>query len=109
MGMKVIRKPKPNLPGMSLTELYSYIHELEDENARLEESFQKATGEISSDPLPIHAHWIDRTYWYGNLGKCEYECSHCGYRINHKPQSRGDGKGGKFCDECGAIMDKTEE
>ncbi len=28
------------------------IAELESENARLEESFQKATGEIAADPLP---------------------------------------------------------
>lgn len=32
--------------------LVAYIKELEEENARLEESFQRATGEIAADPLP---------------------------------------------------------
>lgn len=33
-------------------ELVARLSELEEENARLEESFQRATGEIASDPLP---------------------------------------------------------
>ena len=33
-------------------ELVARLSELEEENARLEESFQKATGEIAADPLP---------------------------------------------------------
>lgn len=60
----------------------------------------------SADVQPIvNAHWIDKTTWFGSIGKCCYECSECGYQIPHKPQSRGDGKGGKWCDECGARMD----
>lgn len=30
----------------------AYVKELKKENARLEESFQRATGEIAADPLP---------------------------------------------------------
>lgn len=55
--------------------------------------------------LVRHGHWIDKTVWCGGIGRCEYECSNCGYRVMCKPNSRGDGKGGKFCDECGAKMD----
>jgi len=50
--MQVIHKPKPKPELMTQTELLAYVHELENENARLEESFQKATGEIAADPLP---------------------------------------------------------
>ena len=42
--MQVIHKPKPDPKLMTQTELLAYIHELEEENKRLEESFQKATG-----------------------------------------------------------------
>ena len=37
---------------MTVTDLLNYVRDLEAENARLEESFQKATGEIAADPLP---------------------------------------------------------
>lgn len=63
--MKIIIKPKPDkdkmitihrikkeLTDMTIRGLFTYVHELENENARLEESFQKATGEIAADPLP---------------------------------------------------------
>lgn len=50
--MQVIHKPKPDPKLMTQTELLAYVHEIENENARLEESFQKATGEIAADPLP---------------------------------------------------------
>lgn len=50
--MQVIHKPKPQPELMTQTELLAYVHELEAENARLEESFQRATGEIAADPLP---------------------------------------------------------
>lgn len=51
--MQVIIKPQPEL--MTRTELLAYVHELRAENARLEESFQKATGEIVADALPTFA------------------------------------------------------
>lgn len=51
--MQVIHKPKPKLELMTQTEILAYVHQLENENARLEESFQRATtGEIAADPLP---------------------------------------------------------
>lgn len=50
--MQVIHKPKPKPELMTQTELLAYVHELEAENARLEESFQRAMGEIAADPLP---------------------------------------------------------
>ena len=61
------------------------------------------------DVVPVrHGKWIDKTIWFGSIGKCCYECSECGYQIQYKPQSRGDGKGGKYCDDCGARMDGNE-
>lgn len=50
--MKIIIKPKPDKNKMTLVQLFDYIDQLEAENARLEESFQRATGEIVADPLP---------------------------------------------------------
>ena len=50
--MTEIHKPKPDPKMMTQTELLAYVHEIENENARLEESFQRATGEIAADPLP---------------------------------------------------------
>lgn len=49
--------------------------------------------------------WVDKTVWIRGIGHYKYECSCCGYVVNHKPKSRGDGKGGKYCDECGAKME----
>lgn len=50
--MITIHKIKKELTDMTIRGLFTYVHELEEENARLEESFQKATGEIAADPLP---------------------------------------------------------
>lgn len=44
------KKVKPEM--MTITELIAYVKELEKENARLEELYQKAVGEINTDPLP---------------------------------------------------------
>ena len=55
---------------------------------------------------PTTAHWIDKTDWTGTLGYCQYQCSNCGFTKGSKPFSRGDGKGSKFCEECGAVMQK---
>lgn len=44
------KKVKPEM--MTITELIAYIKELEKENVRLEELYQKAVGEINTDPLP---------------------------------------------------------
>lgn len=50
--MITIHMKKKELTDMTIRELFTYVHELEAENARLEESFQRATGEIAVDPLP---------------------------------------------------------
>lgn len=50
--MITIHKKKKELTDMTIRGLFTYVHELENENARLEESFQRATGEIAADPLP---------------------------------------------------------
>ena len=50
--MITIHRIKKELTDMTIRGLFTYVHELENENARLEESFQKATGEIAADPLP---------------------------------------------------------
>ena len=56
----------------------------------------------------VHGRWIDKTEWIGSFGQIKTECSVCGTIYPHKPGSRGDGKGGKFCEECGARMDGAE-
>lgn len=50
------------------------------------------------------AEWIDNTEWIGSFGMCRYTCSACGFTKNGKPFSAGNGKGSKFCEECGAKM-----
>lgn len=50
--MQVIHKEKKPPAQMTIKDLLTYVRDLEAENARLEESFQKATGEIAADPLP---------------------------------------------------------
>ena len=57
----------------------------------------------------ITAHWIDRTDWLGSLAIYQYECSNCGFLIGHKPFNRADGKGDKYCEECGCKMLKDSE
>ena len=56
-----------------------------------------------------HAHWIEKTDWYHGIGRIHCTCSNCGYTVDYKPGSRGDGRGGKFCDDCGAKMDGGEQ
>ena len=61
------------------------------------------------DAAPVtHGRWIDKTVWWGGLGHIRAQCSVCGTVYDGKPGSRGDGKGGKFCEECGAKMDLKE-
>ena len=49
-------------------------------------------------------HWIERTDWQRIIGTVTSECSVCHTIFHGKKRSRGDGKGGKFCEECGADM-----
>lgn len=90
------------------------IAELKAENARLEESFQRATGEIAADPLP---------------GECrnkakpidDFICSQCGinlvdlafvekekYEDGYKDEVRYVYEP-KFCPECGRKVKKEED
>ena len=59
---------------------------------------------IDAKPV-VHAHWIEKTDWYFGIGQIHCTCSNCGYTVDYKPDSRGDVRGGKFCDDCGAKMD----
>ncbi len=124
--MNIITKVKPNLQGMTQTELYAYIHELEAENeryeknnkdlqeewlkqgakidelkadnARLEEGYQKALGEIAADPLPRHGRWSEQAIRDTGKGYDEigYYCSVC---------NEFEGYTHKYCPNCGAKMD----
>ena len=53
--MKVIKKEKKPPAQMTIKELLAYVREIETENKRLEESFQKATGAVAADTLPTLA------------------------------------------------------
>lgn len=71
-----------------------------------------ACGVIDDEPtveaIPVvHAHWIEKIDCHSGTGLIHYTCSNCGYNIRYKPGSRGDGRGSKFCDDCGAMMDET--
>lgn len=74
--MQIIHKPKPKPELMTQTELLAYVHELEQENKRLEESFQKATGVIATDSLPTVAEMRK----VSEMCKANKNCSGCKYR-----------------------------
>jgi hypothetical protein len=56
-----------------------------------------------------HGRWIEYTYWIGAFGQIHTKCSECGTDYPCRKGGRGDGKGGKFCEECGAKMDLKED
>lgn len=63
----------------------------------------------SVDTEPVrHGRWIEYTYWIGSFGQIHTKCSECGTDYPSRKGSRGDGKGGKYCEECGAKMDLEE-
>lgn len=62
---------------------------------------------IDAEPVR-HGRWIEYTYWIGSFGQIHTKCSECGTDYPCRKGSRGDGKGGKFCEECGAKMDLEE-
>ncbi len=53
--MITIHKKRIPPAQMTIKDLLRYVRDLEAENARLEESFQRATGEIAADSLPTLA------------------------------------------------------
>ena len=59
---------------MTLPQLFEYIEQLEQENRRLEESFQKATGTVAADALPTLAEMRK----VSEMCK-KTKCKQCGY------------------------------
>lgn len=51
-------------------------------------------------------YWIEKTHWFGSFGKTYHRCSECGTEYEGVPFTRGDGKGSKFCEECGVKMSR---
>lgn len=104
--MQVIHKKKKPPAQMTIQELLAYVRDLEAENARLEESFQKATGEIAADPLPGECRDISEIY-------DDFKCSKCGIYLSDLTkvvqEEYNDGfvdderyvYEPKFCPECG--------
>ena len=68
--MITIHKKKKELTDMTIRELFTYVHELQEENARLEESFQRATGAVAADALPTFAEMRKISEMCKN-GKCD--------------------------------------
>ena len=62
---------------------------------------------VDADVEPVkHGHWIDRTIWWGGLGQAKRECSCCGTVFEGRAFSRKSGIGFKYCEECGAKMER---
>lgn len=108
--MQVIHKPKPKPELMTQTELLAYVHELEDENARLEEGYQKSVGVIAAtdcaeckkDAEPVkHARWV-KTGRTNGYGETEYKCSNCQASI-YVPDGSLIARE-KYCFNCGCKM-----
>lgn len=70
---------------------------------RIMRELEKATA-VDAEPVR-HGRWIEYTYWIGSFGQIHTKCSECGTDYPCRKGGRGDGKGGKFCEECGAKMD----
>lgn len=66
----------------------------------------------ASDVAPVkHGHWIDKTVWWGGIGRCRYQCSVCGKYIGYKPNTAESGDMAKdnYCKNCGAKMDEEDD
>ena len=68
--MQVIHKEKKPPAQMTIKDLLRYVRDLEAENARLEESFQRATGAVAADSLPTLAEMRKISEMCKN-GKCD--------------------------------------
>lgn len=90
-----------------IQQLYKITYHYETNNSYKEGYNQalldviKLVESIKIEPV---AEWIDNTEWIGSFGMCRYTCSACGFTKNEKPFSAGNGKGSKYCEECGAKM-----
>ena len=80
---------------------YDRVHVGEPGGAR--KLIEKAPA-VDAEPVR-HGYWIEYVTWIGAFGQIHSKCSVCGTIYNCKRGSRGNGKGGKFCEECGAKMD----
>ena len=83
-----------------------YVYEM---GSAYKEGYNQALLDVLKIVESIHtdtkqAEWIDNTEWIGSFGMCKYTCSACGFTKNEKPFSAGNGKGSKYCEECGAKM-----
>ena len=101
-GEEVLYKMREIIPELKSTEWYENacpkeIMELVDELYNI--VLNQPTIEVQEVK---RGKWIDRTHWIGTFGHIRYECSACGFIRYGK---RNDGKGEKFCEECGAKMD----
>lgn len=91
-----------------IQQLYKIIYVYETRSA-FKEGYNQALLDVIKLVESIHtdtkqAEWIDNTEWIGAFGMCKYTCSACGFIKNEKPFSAGNGKGSKYCEECGAKM-----
>ncbi len=59
---------------------------------------------IEAEPVR-HGRWIEYTFWIGSFGQIYTRCSVCETKYPGRKGGRGDGRGGKYCEECGAKMD----
>ena len=76
--MKVIKKEKKPPAQMTIQELLAYVREIETENKRLEESFQKATGAVAADTLPTLAE-LRKVSEMCKHNKCKSKNKKCPY------------------------------
>lgn len=102
--MKVIKKEKKPPAQMTIQELLAYVREIEIENKRLEESFQKATGAVAADTLPTFAE-MRKVSEMCKHNKCKSKNKKCPYFNAESSHCRFD-SGAECWDFGGADNDK---
>jgi hypothetical protein len=106
---------------MTIRGLFTYIHDLENENARLEELYQKSVGVIAAtdcveckDKAVKYGHWVDVKFSEGvykdnddsddiGLSITSAKCSLCQRYSEQLQQYRPQMP--TYCSHCGAKMD----
>ena len=91
-----------------LSEISTIHHDHIDFEKQMYEFAIKKVEDVDVEDVEIvkHGHWIDRTVWIGGLGRARRECSCCGTIFDGKAFSRKSGIGFKYCEECGAKMER---
>lgn len=102
--MITIHMKKKELTDMTIRGLFTYVHELENENARLEESFQRATGAVAADALPTLAE-MHKVSEMCKHNKCKSKNKKCPYFNAESSHCRFE-NGADFWDFGGADNDK---